>query len=218
MFIVEAFELLKYLINQDQARYTDPDEFATVINRASYDYYTAILPLYEKDENITALLQQFKTKSDPIALSNGVADLPEDFGRNSFGEVLVMDGSTVESSTEANHLKDNVWSKKKTDLIAPPTSAYPIYRIVGGQLEVMPEDSTHFRLYYLKKPTLVTLTVTPVGDDYVIDQNNSTDLDWSVLAHKEILFRAMGYIGVSLKDSLLLQYESNKEQIRSNKV
>lgn len=240
MLINDIHEFVKFLKNQGQNIYHTPEQIDDAINRASLDLFRQEQKKFEESQMITDTLGDFKKTADFTLVTSGVYALPTDYVRLTNIEGIISSDSlipTIEDSweycdsalqnaipdeevididVEIDLVDDSSWVSRKRDKVAPPVAEYPICRIVGKTIEIMP-TSVRPRVYYLRYPVKAVWAYTTSGRDYVFNQAGSTDLDWSEIAHNEIIEKTVGYLGVALGEQVLMQYEqlqkrNNNEQ------
>lgn len=89
-----------------------------------------------------------------------------------------------------------------------PTDKAFAARVTGSQIEVNPDTLSSVSLTYLKKPTVGVYGYTVAGDgrSFVFSSGDSTDLDWSDVSFKELSIRSLKYLGIPLREELLVQF------------
>lgn len=98
-----------------------------------------------------------------------------------------------------------------------PAPTRPICRVSNNdKLLVKPTDGIdEIRLSYLKTPPNAIYAYTVVsGRDLLFDEGNSTDTIFKPEDHSALVLKALQYLGVPLKDNILLQFEGMKPDIK----
>lgn len=233
MFINDIHTFIKFLKNQGQNIYHTPEQIDNAINRASLDLFRQEEKVFEQSQIITDTLRPFKERvSYTVAASS--YDLPSDYIRATnishnysatatvseedeyaFCDIDYTDpngNDVVSVEKEIDLIPDSDWIKRQDNLIVGPTVKNPIARIFGSKLEVLP-NTVKPTLYYLRKPTNAVWAYTISGDgrSFIFDEDNSVDLEWNVISHNEIIEKTIGFLGIALKDNVMMQYEQYKK-------
>jgi hypothetical protein len=232
MLINDIHKFIKFLKNQGQNIYHTPEQIDDAINRASLDLFRQEEKRFEEKQQVTDTIRPFKKLYEPALDSSGVYALPSDYVRMTNLEGVVSDSvlespyeddwqycdidlnddtavvDPVDVDVEIDLVEDSAWVSRKRDKVAPYNEEYPIARLAGGNLEVLPK-TVKPKMYYLKYPTKAVWAYTISGDgrSFVFDEGSSTDLDWTEISHNEIIEKTMGYLGIALNDQMLVQYE-----------
>jgi hypothetical protein len=200
MTVVEMYTLVKFLVNQGQGGYISPDEIVVALNLGSGDKFNEEKRLFEKDSYISDNLRNFKTSSNR-AITAGSGTLPSDYS-------FRTNASNETNGRAAEIVVESEWLSRINDPVAPPSDTYPICSIRSG-ITVRPLTVTSLTLYYLKKPTPMSITYSTNGNgDITISA--STDTDWPTECHDDIVLRALPYLGVPLSNEMLVKFKSFK--------
>jgi hypothetical protein len=229
MLINNIHTFIGFLKNQGQNIYHEPEQIDDAINRASFDLFRQEIKVFEREQILTDTLRPFK---DRKVYTSAVAshDLPEDYitATNvshlyvNTNERADSDKSTFCDSTlnteesespssnekEIDIITDSDWVKRMDNLIVGPTEKSPIARIFNNNFEVKPNTVIPI-LYYLKEPVKAkwAYTISEDGRSYIFDAGNSTDLEWKQISHSEIIEKTLGYLGMAVRDQVMMQYE-----------
>jgi len=164
-----------------------------------------------------------------IVLYSGIADtcnLSATFSLSEFPDDFVS----------VDIVTDEEWVFRRNDALTAPSSTYPIAKIVGDNLHVLPKETVNVILYYLKEPA------TPFFDYYTDANNNiqylvvegtheltagevgrsdeaagetvtssTVELEWEDTEKIKILHRILAKMGVSMDEQLVAQYATSKE-------
>lgn len=238
MIINEIHSFVKFLKNQGQNIYHTPEEIDDAINRASLDLFRQEIKVFEREQILTDTLRPFKAR-EVYSSAGSLYDLPEDYimatnVSHMYSNTIErseadastfcdnsLNGDTATASTnekEIDIITDSDWVKRMDNLIVGPTEKSPIARIFNNNFEVKPNTVIPI-LYYLKEPVKAkwAYTISEDGRSYIFDEGNSTDLEWTTISHSEIIEKSLGYLGVAVRDQVLMQYEqfqkgNNNEQ------
>lgn len=230
MLINDIHTFVKFLKNQGQNIYHTPEQIDDAINRASLDLFRQEEKIFEQTQIITDTLRPFKVKKSDYAGTSPYA-LPDDYIRatnvahvyKSNKVVAEEDESTFcdnDLNTDPNSndttgiekevdlITDGDWVKRQDNLVVAPTEKNPISRVYGDSLEVLPNTVIPI-LYYLKEPIKGkwAYDVSVDGRSFIFNAGNSIDLEWSLISHNEIIEKTLGYLGVAVRDQIMMQYE-----------
>jgi hypothetical protein len=234
MLINDIHIFVKFLKNQGQNIYHTPEQIDDAINRASLDLFRQEEKVFELNQIITDTLRPFKSKLIYSTTASSY-DLPSDYIRATNVSHVYSNAHTLSdedkyeycdadisedpNSTDVSSIEkeidlitDSDWIKRQDSLIVGPTLKNPIARIYGSSIEVLPNTVKPI-LYYLKKPVEAKWAYTISGDgrSFIFDEANSVDLEWGVISHNEIIEKTIGFLGIALKDNVMMQYEQYKK-------
>jgi hypothetical protein len=130
---------------------------------------------------------------------------------------------------------DEEWMFRRYDELTKPSSTYPIAKITGEYLYVLPEDIDRVLLNYLKQPTdpyfdyytdanyniqylaasasytLQTSEVYRDGTSSGTVTSATVELEWDDGEKIKILHRILAKMGVSMDEQLVAKYATSKE-------
>ncbi len=101
-----------------------------------------------------------------------------------------------------------------------PAPTRPICRVSNNdKLLVKPTAGVdEIRISYLKTPPDAVYAYTVVsGRDLLFDQGNSTDTIFKPEDHSALVLKTLQYLGVPLKDNILIQFEGMKSDIKADR-
>ncbi len=152
---------------------------------------------------------------EEIVGNDGFVVLPSDYFTLSFARYNNLEGNNVRITM----LKDSEWTIRENSKLLPPTSEFPIARIIGGTstrpgftgraqgFEFRPKDqASQITIEYLRKPVTAKLDYAIVNQ-VVIPSNNlaaNVPVDYPELKHTELLMKAAQYLGIALRDKILI--------------
>lgn len=198
MFVKKLYDFLILMSSQDQFRYVSPAEFNLVVNQASMDMYSDLLPDADR------LMEYFKAKATIQLNGSGIGDLPGDYEKHNNAEST--NGYPIDI------LLDAEWVARKGNVLKPPEKEYPIARVAGKKIEVLPNEAGVI-LYYLRRPVDIKYGYTVSGNDYVFSEKDTVDTDWPWHRLSALSEKTLSNLGVPLKDDLLLQFEQFKKSL-----
>lgn len=155
--------ILHQLRKESKGLAVSPDAFTDLLRVESLALFNEYYKSFEAVQEVTDALRPFKLTS---ALSftadgqtqSGKSTLPVDYKHVSAIETTA--GRRVDIVTEEE------WVERRLDSITAPSVYYPIARIAGESIFILPAGITTATLYYLKTPT------DPFFD-YYIDANGN---------------------------------------------
>jgi hypothetical protein len=96
-----------------------------------------------------------------IALTSGVGDLPENY---------ILDKQMFQSGDNEGLILDSTeFLDRSKNVILPPEEEYPIARIYGDKIEVLPSTISSIDLYAYEFPTEKQPVVAAIGDELAIE-------------------------------------------------
>lgn len=223
MTIDEVHKFIDFIAKKSNAGgYITPAEKDLLLNRAQTQYFNKLYgnqndyrydrPVpkitYAVTEKISNSLSPFL--SDPTALtidSNGQVNTPTDlFQTVSITHTISgvdYEVTRVEQDRVANNLSSS---------IEAPDAKYPIYTQLRTKLQFYPKNLATATIIYLKKPVDMVWAYTTVNGRPVYNPTLSVQPEWKDMDMNEIIYLALSYIGVNLKDPEVSQFANIKTQ------
>lgn len=204
----EIHDLVVFLKNQGQSGSHNTDEITNAANMASRDLFNNLKLEYEKTKMVSELLSPFKEIKTLTRIEE--FKLPKTF------ETLTDIGALVgEETYPADQLTDNEWSKRKRNPLLSPEPEYPVFRFIQDRLQVLPEEIEEVEVTYLRKPipAIYGYTTHENGRDYIYDADSTTDFEWGEAVKNKLIFMTLSYLGIELKDEVLLQIKQFSNEI-----
>lgn len=203
MNVNEMHIILQDLSNIGQGRYVPAEEIDRALNNGSIDKFNEEKKAFEVNGFISNDLKNFKTRAT-ITLTAGSGPLPANYDYRT-------NASTVDD-LRIDIVPESEWVENINDPIDPPTLDKPIVAIRTA-VEVRPITLTSMYLYYLRVPITIVFGYTEDGDgNPIYASGSSTDCDWPVSAHIDIVRRAAVYLGIPLSDQGLTTLETFKKK------
>jgi len=225
MTIDEAYKIVTYLVDKYQGAYIAPDDFNMIINMAQNQYIESIV-------DGTGNINSNNRKSPAgIIVNSPVSDRLSKFytevNLNAATGIITKpaDSWTITSiRTSSNRpvkkVFDDNLATHLTNPIDAPTSIDPIYMEAGDKIKIFPAvpppTVLSYTIGYIRKPNrmvwayyddLVHLpqgVPTPSGK-VLIPSSGSKDPEWGDADMNEIIYIAVGLIGINLKDVDLIR-------------
>lgn len=223
MNINQAHQFIDFLVRQSNSGvYLSPTEQDLILNRAQTQYFNKLYgnqndyrydrPVpkisYAITEKISRSLAPFL--SDPTALvidGNGQVNTPSDL----YQTVSVT--HTVSSvDYEVTRVEQDRVSNNLTSSIEAPDAKYPIYTQLRTKLQFYPKNLATATIVYLKKPIDMVWGYTLVNGVPVYDSATSVQPVWEDMDMNEVIYLALSYAGLNIKDADVSQFANVKTQ------
>jgi hypothetical protein len=223
MNINQAHQFIDFLVRQSNSGvYLSPTEQDLILNRAQTQYFNKLYgnqndyrydrPVpkisYAITEKISRSLAPFL--SDPTALvidGNGQVNTPTDL----YQTVSVT--HTVSSvDYEVTRVEQDRVSNNLTSSIEAPDAKYPIYTQLRTKLQFYPKDLATATIIYLKKPIDMVWGYTLVNGVPVYNSATSVQPVWEDMDMNEVIYLALSYAGLNIKDADVSQFANVKTQ------
>jgi hypothetical protein len=223
MNINQAHQFIDFLIRQSNSGvYLSPTEKDLILNRAQTQYFNKLYgnqndyrydrPVpkisYAVTEKISRSLAPFL--SDPTALvidANGQVNTPTDL----YQTVSVT--HTVSSlDYEVTRVEQDRVSNNLTSSIEAPDAKYPIYTQLRTKLQFYPKNLATATIIYLKKPIDMVWGYTLVNGVPVYNSGTSVQPVWEDMDMNEVVYLALSYAGLNIKDADVSQFANVKTQ------
>ena len=212
MNINEVYKLVSYLVDKYQGTYLSPDDFNMVINMAQNQYMSFLTddtgaptrnpknPIGMSTSAIVAdTLSTFLIESNLVITSQTAAK-----PANLYKTVAIR---TVDDNFAVRYVSEDKISSFVGNAIDSPTNTEPIYYEIGSSFKFYPSTLTTAKLSYIRNASdlkwdytgaLLYNTVTSLPAD-------NADIEWPDSDLYEIIYRAIGIIGINLKDGDLVR-------------
>ena len=223
MNINQAHQFIDFLVRQSNSGvYLSPTEQDLILNRAQTQYFNKLYgnqndyrydrPVpkisYAITEKISRSLAPFL--SDPTALvidGNGQVNTPTDL----YQTVSVT--HTVSSvDYEVTRVEQDRVSNNLTSSIEAPDAKYPIYTQLRTKLQFYPKNLATATIVYLKKPIDMVWGYTLVNGVPVYNSATSVQPVWEDMDMNEVIYLALSYAGLNIKDADVSQFANVKTQ------
>lgn len=221
MIIDRVYQLCLYISNKEQRGDIPPSKFNLLAEMAQLEYISKRVGNikilnergvpqfgygYESNWRIHEDLRPMVTQPEVIPLlPNGNFFYPYGY--------IWPDAVHKNDYTPIKRITADQYPHIKRSLIKPPTEAYPVMIMRGGQYGfVDPYSIGSFTMSYLKTPPLPVWGHGPlVNDRPVFDANLSVDLSVPPMAYLEIALMILSHIGINLSDAQITQYSMAKQ-------
>jgi hypothetical protein len=212
MNINEVYKLVSYLVDKYQGTYLSPDDFNAVINMAQNQYLSFLT-----DDTGTV----GRNPKNPVGMSTSaiVADTLSGFLTESTVTVTSQLGpkpadmykTVAVRTTDDNYAVRFVASDRVAsyvdNAIDAPTTTEPIYYEIGSNYKVFPSSLGSIKVSYIRNPQTLKWAYTGglIYDAANSVPANNAALEWGDVDVYEIIYRAIGIIGINLKDGDLMR-------------
>jgi hypothetical protein len=212
MTINEVYKLVSYLVDKYQGTYLSPDEFNQVINMAQRQYLSFLTddtgspsrnPKNPVGMSTSAVLGEtlsgFMVEST-LTITSQLSPKPN----NLFKTVAIR---TTDDNYAVRYISEDRVASYIGNAIDAPTLTEPVYFELGSNYKFYPSTLATAKLTYIKEPQ--TLFWAYTGNLSYDAANsvpaNNADLEWGDVDVNEIIYRAIGIIGINLKDGDLVR-------------
>lgn len=222
MTIDEVYKFINFTIKKGNAGgYLTPDEFNLIINRAQIQYFNKLYgnqndyrydrPVpkisYAVTEKISNSLSVFLSDSTTLTVdANGQSNIPADLFQTA-SITRTLNGLDYEiTRVEQDRVANNL-----TSAYDAPSSDFPIYVQLRTKFQFYPKNIGTANLFYLKKPTDMVWGYTLDGNQRPV-YNAATSVQplWKDMDMNEVIYIALSYVGVNLKDGDVSQFAQLK--------
>ena len=207
MNINEVYKLVSYLVDKYQGTYLSPDDFNMVINMAQIQYLAALTedtgnPTRNpknptgmtSSATISDMISSFITEGN-LTITSQSSNKPNDLYKTL--AIRTSDDNYAVRFVPADRLASHI-----DNAIDPPSLTDPIYYELGSTFKFFPSTLSTAKIIYVKNPQTLKWAYT---GSLVYDAANSVPannaaIEWGDTDVYEIIYRAIGIIGINLKD------------------
>lgn len=223
MNINQAHQFIDFLVRQSNSGvYLSPTEQDLILNRAQTQYFNKLYgnqndyrydrPVpkisYAVTEKISRSLAPFL--SDPTALvidGNGQVNTPSDLY-----QTVSITHTVSNVDYEVTRVEQDRVSNNLTSSIEAPDAKYPIYTQLRTKLQFYPKNLATATIVYLKKPIDMVWGYTLVNGVPVYNSATSVQPVWEDMDMNEVIYLALSYAGLNIKDADVSQFANVKTQ------
>lgn len=183
--------------------YFTPDRVDAEIHSESMNLWKKYVAMYEKDADITAIMDVFR-RTENVSLISGLGTMTAAFQR----PVSVADSNGV----KIDIVDIGMWYDRLNNPLKAPTTTYPACTFENRTITVRPASLTSCVVKYLKYPTAPVYAFTQVGTRYVYDDANSVALEFPEILHDDIVNRVLANLGLTNREPQVIQYSNLEMQ------
>lgn len=154
------------------------------------------------DKQVDQSLRVFYVPDASVAVTGGLATIPADM---EFIDKIVYAGTPIK------WVPNNKFEPYQKSTIDVPTVDYPIYTDLNTQIKVSPSSMTPVLFSYYKTPANIVWNYTLVSGRPVFNPTGSTNFEWISTEKNQLIMRILGYIGITIRESELVQYSNSEE-------
>lgn len=224
MNINQVHQYIDFIVKKTNAGgYISPSEKDMVLNRAQIQYFNKLYgnqndyrydrPVpkisYAVTEKISNSLSPFISDVIPLTIdSTGKATIPTDLFQT---VALTKTINGIES--EITRVEQDRVANNLTSYYDAPDTNFPIYSQLKTKFQFYPKNLATANLIYLKQPADMVWGYTTSGSGRpVYNSATSVQPEWKDMDMNEIIYLALSYIGVNLKDPEVAQFANVKTQ------
>jgi hypothetical protein len=212
MTIDKVYKIVSYLVDKYQGTYLSPDDFNIVINMAQNQYLSFLTddtggpnrnpknPVGMSTSAIIAdTLSNFLVEST-LTITSQISGKPF----NLYKTVAIR---TVDDDYPVRYVSEDKVSSFVGNAIDAPSTTEPIYYEIGSNYKFYPSSLSSAKLSYIRNAAELkwaytgALVYNPAGSLPADD----ADIEWGDSDLYEIIYRAIGIIGINLKDGDLVR-------------
>ncbi len=212
MDVNEVYTLMRVIARKNQLESLSPVEFQACFNTAQRNYYDFLVGRVEQyrydkptprvglnmTDNVVSRLAPFQ-KSATVALTTGAGNKPADFNK-----LLAMYTPT---NQRVFRIEEDRFAERLGDSIDPVNESNAFYVEQSTSWRVYPTSLASVTVKYLSVPVNVVWGYTIDGSGRpVYNAGTSTQPVWKDNDIDEIVARALKVLGVSIKESTLINY------------
>lgn len=223
MNINQAHQFIDFLVRQSNSGvYLSPTEKDLILNRAQTQYFNKLYgnqndyrydrPVpkitYAITEKISRSLAPFL--SDPTALvidANGQVNTPSDLY-----QTVAVTHTVSGIDYEVTRVEQDRIANNLTSSIEAPDAKYPIYSQLRTKLQFYPKNLATATITYLKKPIDMFWGYNLVSGVPVYNSATSVQPVWEDMDMNEVIYLALSYAGLNIKDADVSQFANVKTQ------
>jgi hypothetical protein len=222
MTIDQLYRFVKLMANKENRGWIKPSEFDLLAQRAQLDIIKDRVGVVSPDGVINGYKAnaQFWDELRPVIgynqaiYNDGDGDFKLDASDNNIFEEPEGDYLYFLSAKFAGKSVDmvdvNELEIRRESHLNPPTDDFPIGVISNEGVRIFigsdSEDSGVLRMTYIKRPSIPKWGYSTVNNIEVYNAGTSTQLSLPESTHKEIAHRILAYIGVTLRESTVVEY------------
>jgi len=121
-------------------------------------------------------------------------------------------GDIKASIRDCKIVTDDELAERLDSAIVAPSYKYPIATFYNGFVDVYPKEATQVDFTYLREPKAPVWNFDIVDGRPVYNKVGSVDIDAPEIAYNEILVRALGFLGINMRDDKLLSYSEEMKR------
>lgn len=222
MTIDEVYKTVTYLVDKYQGTYLSPEDFNNIINMAQTQYLESLV---DGTGNVNS---NNRNSPEGLITNSAISDRLSKFYTEAALTVSTTAGPTLGTAPKPGTMNtatslrtssnrpikkvfDDNLANHLSNPIDAPTTTDPIYMEYGDTFKFYPTNVVAPILGYIRTPNKMVwaytgnLVYSAAGGQSVIPTTGSVQPEWGDSDMNEIIYRAIGIIGINLKDGDLLR-------------
>lgn len=213
--INELYISVQNFANKEQRGFISPSQFNDFAYRAVMESFMQKSLVYQSTQKISDDLRPFIKPTTLDVDAQGRVLYPDDYVHMSsvkYVNVKQVNKQVVRKLVELIPVDDNELGYRLNSTIVPPSKDFPILVYYDEYMKVFPEDLLRVEVTYLREPIKPIWAFTLVNNRPVYDPDNSVDIEFPREMHNEIMIKILSYVGINLREGVLMQYAEAKNQ------
>jgi len=229
----ELYSFVSYVSNKTQASGNiSPSKFNLVLKRAYTEWVTekyndpnkqqqgdSSRYGYQLNQKVTDDLKHLIVPPKTYQVgADGRMAYPADYlhissCRYRFKKQLNGCDEIITKEVDVRAMKDSEIGHILTSQIVHPTKRYPYLAFYDTYMQFFPKDLGAVVFTYLRKPETPIWAFITVSGRPVYDPANSVNVDAPDEAMNEIAFRMLSFLGINVREQMLIQYSEQKKAL-----
>lgn len=201
-YIKFIHDFIGFLVSKGVTSGFSHEEIDQAVHFSQTKLMDNLRPKLPHDKRALTLLRPFMNKESIAVDTQGLAAAPTD----------EIEAILLDDETPVTFVPRFKWGKKLKSKIAPPTKQYPVYTVEGTELEIRPKDIDKITVYNIREPAQPHYAYQPDGFHKIYDDKNSVDLEWNPAAHAMILDGTLTYLGLSIRENMIVEFSELQQQ------
>jgi len=204
--IFTIHDRVNFAIKKGLSGSVSPDKISQEIYAEVMNLWLKYLPEYGKTQNSVLFFKPLEENESVSSLTGGATEGSKAVTYCHKYPVAVV---TTTGGKTVTKLTIGEYSDAFNHPNKPPHADYPICKFVGSTIYVAP--NVNVTVTYLDKPIRPVYIFTQSGDEYIYDDNASTDTDVDENFHDQIMNRVLANLGISMRDLDLLRHSAEQK-------
>lgn len=214
--IVSVHSFIRSIIKKNKGGFVSSAEIDNYVNRSVSDWQKAVITKYKNTGRFEYDHQLVKKASYTVTSSTPKQALPSDYAEG----LTIYHNNASSIDIEGTIYSWDEFLEVQNSAILAPDRAYPASTIFIDtdstakiQFAPVPTSGSYtFTLVYMRKPVTAFFNQVVTNGNISPAASGHTDIDIDDRYFSDIATRALMYMGISLKDTLVLGTESTMDQ------
>lgn len=194
--IKQIYDLVALSTDKGVTGYHSDQQIMDALDSVQMSFFRLLVKEFAKTKQIRNELLPFQKRAN-VTLTSRIGTLPGDFEHeiDLWATVSGVDQPIriIESGMFRTRMNDPIDTPSTTNLFAN------IYFDSGRKIEVCAQVSP-IVLNYFKRPIKPVYATTLNSGQYVYDDSNSVDVEWTALVHDVLVERTLLLLGLNMRD------------------